>query len=64
MLLVGVAGRCRRRLLVGVVWVVVWLLLVGFMSGRRPGCRGWMPIRGRPPVLVVRWLVRAVLVRG
>ena len=63
-LLAGVAGRCRRRLPVGVVWVVVWLLLVGFMSNRRPECRGWMSIRGRPPELVVRWLIRAALVRG
>ena len=35
-----VAARCRRRLRVGVVWAVVWLLLVVSISSRGPGCRG------------------------
>ena len=60
----GGGGSVPRRLMVAVVWVVVWLLRVGSMSSRRRGCRGWISIRGRPPGLVVRWLIRAALVRG
>ena len=45
----GGGRRCRRRLPVAVVWLVVWPRLVVCMSSRGPGCRGSMSIRGRPP---------------